>query len=169
MWPFSRKPQEPKADPYEDYIDCSRFMKDERIQSLTIEERDEVVRALSQFQDHRYHPDIGDSLLSAVAAAALCNYASRLIEQTLDGYLDEGESRTELSDKAIVATRKAIDLYPHPVLFSRLANFLERTGWANDANTIREIQSKQDAVWVEKRTDELLMIRLDSAVRMEDE
>jgi len=97
------------------------------------------------------------------------NYASRLIGRVLDGDVAENESGSEMSDRAILATRKAIDLYPHPVLFSRLADFLEKTGWANDAKTIREIQRKQQSVWVEKRTDELLMIRLDPDIRTEDE
>jgi len=170
MWPFTRKSRESKVDPDDaDYIDCSQFMNGERTQNLTEEERVEVDRAFNQFRDDRYHPEIANNLLSAVAAAALCNYASWLINRAADHDLGEEVSASELSNKAISAARKAIDLYPNPILFGRLADFLERTGWANDANTIREAQRSQESVWVDKRTDELLMIRLDPEFRIEED
>jgi hypothetical protein len=65
-------------------------------------------------------------------------------------------------------TRKAVDLYPLPALFGRLARFLEVTGWRDDARKVRSIQDKQQATWVPRQTsDEVLMIRLDSDMCLE--
>ncbi len=136
------------------------------------------MRGFGPLQEQSYLSNHVDNILGASAAATLCNLASGMIREAIESESDSelmsdletaGEAETAkfrdenkaLRDRAIWLARKATELYPHPVLFARLAKLLEATGRGEDANKVREVYDKQKIVWTPRYTDELLMLELD--------
>jgi hypothetical protein len=175
MWPFKRNSS--KTDPYSDYIDSTQFLASEQLRDLTPDEREEIKRAFGSLQRQRYHPNHAGDILGAAAAATLCNLATGMVHEVcqlqsdseLKSHLQtagDAEARKfraeaqEFQDRAIWLARKATDLYRHPILFARLAKLLQVAGRSTEVSTIQEAQKKQEAQWVPKYTDELLMFHL---------
>jgi len=175
MWPFNRNSS--KTDSHSEYIDCAQFLASERLRDLTPDEREEIKRAFGPLQKQCYLSNHVDNILGASAAATLCNLASGMTREVLELESDTdlksdletaGEAETikfrdetkAQQDRAIWLARKATELYPHPVLFARLAKLLEAAGRSDDANKVREIYDKLKAAWTPRYTDELLMMEL---------
>ena len=175
MWPFNRST--PLSDPYSDYIDCAQFLASEPLRDLTPDEREEVKCGFGALQSQRYHPKHANEILGASAAATLCNLSAGMIHEVCEmesdselkldleraGNVEATKFQDELKEsqeRAIWLARKATDLYPHPVLFARLAGLLEAIGRSDAATPIRELQRRREKAWASRYADKLLMIDL---------
>jgi hypothetical protein len=75
----------------------------------------------------------------------------------------------QCKNRAVWLSKKATDLYPHPVLFARLARVLKSAGRTAEAEMLLESQRKREEAWVKKYTDEFLMLGLSDENQFESE
>jgi hypothetical protein len=174
------QPERPKGrepDSRQVYVGCEEFLASQRLSDLTSDEREEVWRGFGPAREQRYLSNHVDNILGASAAATLCNLASGMLGEVLEMESDErlradlaasrkadaDRSREEIKamkDRAIWLARKAIEVYPHPVLYGRLIELLELVGRDEDAESVRDVHEKQKSAWTSRYTDELLMMSL---------
>jgi hypothetical protein len=152
MWPFSRKPHAPKNDAYWDYVEVEQFTRDSRFAQLDEEERAAVDRGLAAFQGQRLHPEIAEATFAAFTAAALANHGLDIAHYASD--------EPNLVGLAVAALQHAHSFYPHPIIISHLAEVFASAGLPQDAEKARAESSRQQARWVTRDTDTILLSQL---------
>jgi len=171
MWPFKRTASTPNIG---DYIEAPEWCQGSALADLAPDEREDVERVLRQFSGKKVLRNWADRVFGAVAAAELSNLASGLIRDVvalesgsyLAGEIPESERQLALADmvecreRAVWLAKKAVELYPHPVLFPRLAKVLRQAGKTAEGDSVMEAQHDRERAWNKSQIDQGLLIGL---------